>query len=365
MIKIGNMAKICGVSAQTLRYYDAEGVLRPEATDKNTGYRLYSLSDVEKFRKIQFYKSLGFELNEIKELFAADDKTFRQMMIKRKNAVLSDITASKENVIKIDELTNDPKKLDFYALLDFPFTDDPDVVGKWTLCGVLSDKNDIRSVSGDVCAGAHKEIPFLPGGAFVWIWFWTKGTLYRILSDHGFAVPNPYTLTEAGGERYMTLEYFTDGCFESGDDPVYLLYKQTDSGAYTDKAIRKHVDDTDMPYVDDPSVSGEWETVDFVKDAAVFDPEKTKCDRKHLWITGVRFLPRGICSKSVKTETGAAAITCRYTKNYVLSDREMTAEKYEIKNINGCDYLFLQHKSGDYSYGGCEPFLYVFKRKET
>lgn len=362
MIKIGNMARICGVNTQTLRYYDAEGILRPEATDKNTGYRLYSPFDIEKFRKIQFYKSLGFELNEIKELFIADKEKFRAMMIKRKNAMLSDITASKENVRKIDELTREPEKLDFYALLDFPFTDDPGVAGKWEICGQLTDKNDINSVS-EPEGFVHKEIPFLPGGAFVWVWFWTKGVLYRILSDHGFAVPNPYTTFEKDGEKYMIIESFSDSCIENGDDPVYLLYKQTDSGAYTDKAIRKHVDDTDMPYVDDPVVSGEWETVDFVKDAAVFDPEKPKCDRKHLWITGVRFLPRGICSKSVKTETGATAITCRYTKYCVLNDREMTAERYEIKNINGCDYLFLQHKSGDYTYGGCEPMLYVFKRK--
>ena len=71
-----------------------------------------------------------------------------------------------------------------------------------------------------------------------------------------------------------------------------------------------------------------------------------------------------MCGKTVKTETGAANITARYTKNYVLNDREMTAERYEIKNINGCDYLFLQHKSGDYSYGGLEPLFYVFRRKE-
>ena len=364
MIKIGNMAKLCGVSTQTLRYYDAEGVLRPEATDKNSGYRLYSPSDVEKFRKIQFYKSLGFELNEIKELFASDGDRVRELLIKRKNAMLSDITSSKENIKKIDELTKEPEKLDFYALLDFPFCDDPDVVGKWELCGQLADKNDISTVAAP-SVYAHKEIPFLPGGAFVWVWFWTKGILYRILSEHGFAVPNPYVITEKDGVKYMTLEYFGDGCIENGDDPAYLLYKQTDGELYTDKTVRKRVDDTDMPYIDDPRVSGEWESVDFVRGEDVFDPNRPKCDSRGLWITGVRFLPRGVCVKAVKTEKGKANITVRYTKDYVLDDKRMTAERYEIKNIDGNEYLFLQHKSGDYSYGGCEPMLYVLKRKEN
>lgn len=362
MIKIGNMAKICGVNAQTLRYYDAEGILRPEATDKNTGYRLYSPSDIEKFRKIQFYKSLGFELNEIKELFRADAETFRTMMTKRKNAMLSDITASKENVRKIDELTRQPEKLDFYALLDFPFTDDPGVTGKWTLCGQLADKNDTASVT-EPESFAHKEIPFLPGGAFVWIWFWTKGILYRILGDHGFAVPNPYTVIEKDGEKYMIIEYFDDNCIENGDDPVYLLYKQTESTLFTYNTAKKRIDDTDMPYTDDPAVSGEWRSVDFVKNIESFDTSKMNWEKENLWIASVRFMPRGICVKTVKTERGTADITVRYTKGYVLNDREMTAEKYVIKSINDEEYLFLQHKSGDYSYGGCEPMLYVFKRK--
>ncbi len=362
MIKIGNMAKICGVNTQTLRYYDAEGVLRPEATDKYTGYRLYSPSDIEKFRKIQFYKSLGFELNEIKELFTADGDKYREMMIKRKKEMLSDITESKENIRKIDELTHKPEKLDFYALLDFPFTDDPGVAGKWTLCGQLADKNDITSLT-EPDGFAHKEIPFLPGGAFVWVWFWTKGVLYRILGDHGFAVPNPYTVIEKDGEKYMTIEYFDDNCIENGDDPVYLLYKQTDNALYTSKTVKKRVDDTDMPYVDDPAVSGEWEAVDFIKTVESFDTSKMNWKKENLWIVSVRFLPRGICTKTVKTEKGTANITVRYTKDYVLNDREMTAEKYVIKRIKDAEFLFLQHKSGDYSYGGCEPMLYVFKRK--
>ena len=361
MIKIGNMAKICGVNTQTLRYYDAEGVLRPEATDKNTGYRLYSPSDIEKFRKIQFYKSLGFELNEIKELFISDSDKFKELMIKRKNAMLSDITASKENIRKIDELTKEPGKLDFYALLDFPFTDDPAVVGKWEFCGQLTDKNDIASIT-EASGVPPKEIPFLPGGAFVWIWFWTKGVLYRILSDHGFAVPNPYTVTDSGGVKYMTLEYFSDSCIENGDDPAYLLYKKTDDTLYTEKTAKKNVDDTDMPYIDDPRVSGDWETVDFVRSIDSFDPSRIKWEKNNFWIIGVRFLPRGVCVKVLKTEKGTGALTLRYTKDYVLDDRVMTAERYEIKEINGDEYLFLQHKSGDYTYGGCEPMLYVLRR---
>ena len=49
MIKIGDLAKICNVSTQTLRYYDAEGVLKPDITDSSSGYRFYSVDAVEKY----------------------------------------------------------------------------------------------------------------------------------------------------------------------------------------------------------------------------------------------------------------------------------------------------------------------------
>ena len=68
MIKIGDLAKNCNVSTQTLRYYDAEGVLKPYITDSSSGYRLYSVDAVEKYKKILFYKKLGFSLDEIKKI---------------------------------------------------------------------------------------------------------------------------------------------------------------------------------------------------------------------------------------------------------------------------------------------------------
>ena len=55
MIKIGDLARICNVSTQTLRYYDAEGVLKPDITDSSSGYRFYSVDAVEKYKKILFY----------------------------------------------------------------------------------------------------------------------------------------------------------------------------------------------------------------------------------------------------------------------------------------------------------------------
>lgn len=48
-------------------------------------------------------------------------------------------------------------------------------------------------------------------------------------------------------------------------------------------------------------------------------------------------------------------------KGMVLDDKVLTASEYEIRNVNGRGYLFLEWKSGDYTYGG-RVNVYVFAR---
>ena len=49
MLRIGEMAKLCGVSIETLRYYDKENILTPDRVDEKSGYRYYSNESVEKY----------------------------------------------------------------------------------------------------------------------------------------------------------------------------------------------------------------------------------------------------------------------------------------------------------------------------
>ena len=85
MIKIGDLAKICNVSTQTLRYYDAEGVLKPDITDPSSGYRFYSVDAVEKYKKILFYKDLGFSLDEIKKIQLATNEELKVILKNKKH----------------------------------------------------------------------------------------------------------------------------------------------------------------------------------------------------------------------------------------------------------------------------------------
>lgn len=64
MIKIGELASLTGVSIQTIRYYESEGLISPIEVDRWTNYRYYDDSSIERLSKITHLKSLGFSLKK-------------------------------------------------------------------------------------------------------------------------------------------------------------------------------------------------------------------------------------------------------------------------------------------------------------
>ena len=66
-LSIGQMAKLNHVSVQTLRLYDKIGLLTPLYINEDTGYRFYSIGQSATLDMIQYYKEIGFSLQEIKE----------------------------------------------------------------------------------------------------------------------------------------------------------------------------------------------------------------------------------------------------------------------------------------------------------
>lgn len=66
-LSIGEMAKLRGVTVDTLRHYDKIGLLKPFHIDPETGYRYYSISQYEVLGTIKELRSIGFSLEEIKE----------------------------------------------------------------------------------------------------------------------------------------------------------------------------------------------------------------------------------------------------------------------------------------------------------
>ena len=67
MHTIGKLAMLAGVTTDTVRYYEKEGLLIP-VSKTAAGYRLYDEDTIRRLRFIRQAQQCGFSLTEIREL---------------------------------------------------------------------------------------------------------------------------------------------------------------------------------------------------------------------------------------------------------------------------------------------------------
>src|ERR1700689_535953 len=64
---VKQVAAMSGVSVRTLHFYDETGLLKPAYHGAN-GYRFYEEAELLTLQQILFYRELGFELKQIKQI---------------------------------------------------------------------------------------------------------------------------------------------------------------------------------------------------------------------------------------------------------------------------------------------------------
>jgi DNA-binding transcriptional MerR regulator len=70
--RIGDFARIGGVSVKTLRFYDNIGLFRPAGVDPRTRYRLYSARQLRDLARILALRGLGASLHDIRQAIGGD-----------------------------------------------------------------------------------------------------------------------------------------------------------------------------------------------------------------------------------------------------------------------------------------------------
>lgn len=103
LYKIGDFSKITGASIRTLRYYDSIDLFKPKEIDLFTNYRYYSEEQIEEFKIITDLKECGFSLEEIKEYW---NNFNNDIMIRKKEELMSEIENINEKIRKVDYLRN-------------------------------------------------------------------------------------------------------------------------------------------------------------------------------------------------------------------------------------------------------------------
>ena len=86
LFQIGEMAKLFHLSVSSIRHYEDLGLILPEKTDENTGYRYYSTRQFEAFNTVRYLRALDMPLSEISD-FMKDrdvDKIEQKLSVEQK-----------------------------------------------------------------------------------------------------------------------------------------------------------------------------------------------------------------------------------------------------------------------------------------
>ena len=350
-MRIGEFAKLCGTKISVLRHYDSVGLLRPVYVDRFTEYRYYDESQRAVFEQISELKGTGFSLNEIRELITGSVDGAELFAKKKRELELA--------LIGLEELRERFKggiKMEntFTPLVEEisgKFENDEQVTGKWQI---------IRDGEGEADALPERYIYFLPNGEQYWCFGWTKGSL--IIDDGESRYKNDYRLEMRGDDLYMIVSLKAPDYPQTGrTSPVAL--RKLDSKHYTKAEISKK-DDMGKPFREDERVIGKWRAFCFLDSKGAkeaFEPEEYQ-QMSEPYFKEIEFIEGGECRAVFADGVTEGRENHSYTKGFWLRKYNSTACAYEIREIDGREYLIIEWKSGDYRFGGLPTDYYVMVR---
>ncbi|MBD5528111.1 MAG: MerR family transcriptional regulator [Lachnospiraceae bacterium] len=246
--------------------------------------------------------------------------------------------------------------------INLVFEDDEQVIGKWKVVGEYAVKEDFYSEQGERresdMGNKDREIYFLPDGEDYWIYSWTKGYLKLDGGDQSCLCR--YQIEDDQGSRYMFVENKSYEYLRGGM-PTVLVLEQVDNKRYTRREIARE-DDTDMPFVNDERVLGDWKAIDFIRNKEEFAPDANHLPQERLFFKHMHFGEEGFLTSVYMDETTSGKELQSWTKGYVLKHYNHTACAYEIVTVDDTDYMIIEWKSGDYRWGGYDTDYYVFIR---
>lgn len=101
-MKIGDVARLAGVTVRTLHHYDEIGLLTPSQRS-DAGYRLYTDADLERLQQILFYRELGFGLEQIADVMNAPDFDRRAALLEQRRLLEAQIRRLQATLNLVDK----------------------------------------------------------------------------------------------------------------------------------------------------------------------------------------------------------------------------------------------------------------------
>ena len=112
------------VTVKTLRHYEQKGLLLPDKVDEWTGYRYYSIDQMQKLNTIRNLQQLGFSLDEIKEIFEEDSQvpTIEQLSekIEETQRQLQKLRTRRERLLHWRNTRKNISKMEKFSIQSLP-----------------------------------------------------------------------------------------------------------------------------------------------------------------------------------------------------------------------------------------------------
>ena len=106
LLSIGKIASFFDVSVKAIRVYEKMGILIPAKIDPDTGYRYYTVDQVQTLNALLDLKRVGFSLNEIKKIMSGevDNAKFVEALQQKRIAWQETIFLSESKIDIIDKI---------------------------------------------------------------------------------------------------------------------------------------------------------------------------------------------------------------------------------------------------------------------
>jgi len=93
--KVGEVAKMAGISVRSLHHYDELGLLRPSG-GRRSQHRLYNANDIVKLHQIMALKTIGFSLKEVRHWLSRKDFDLKTSLLMQKGMIEKKIEEYKD-----------------------------------------------------------------------------------------------------------------------------------------------------------------------------------------------------------------------------------------------------------------------------
>ena len=96
---IGELAKILGVTTETIRHYERKKLIKP-VHDQETGYRYYNTWDLHMLLRARCYLGFGFSAEQTAAILQNNDLNKLDLLLEQQEMILQEKILYNMNILK-------------------------------------------------------------------------------------------------------------------------------------------------------------------------------------------------------------------------------------------------------------------------